>query len=167
MSSSRPVDAVATQQADQADSPNGFRSILIRKRSQLIRGALAGVVTVTDLGMEPLPRDSELISLFECEPVLTDPDVPWVYNRLRFSLARSNGTLDCDIEPANRTLEVAWTQDGESRLHLVLRRVRGLEIRPGPEREYLLATFLDDNLEPLQLQTKPTIAVHWSVRDEA
>jgi hypothetical protein len=39
-----------------------------------------------------------------------------------------------------------------------------LEVHAESEREYLLATFRDDHLEPLRLQTKPTIAVRWGNR---
>jgi hypothetical protein len=57
--------ATNAEQADQADSTNGFRSILKGKRSQLIRGALAA----------PTPR------------VSADVSSPFTYNATRYTMA--------------------------------------------------------------------------------
>jgi hypothetical protein len=125
------------------------------------------VWVVGQVGFDRFPQDWELISLFEGEPMLSDFGVPWVYNHLQFSLVRPNGKLDCGIEPANGILDVRWSLNGETCVHLTLRQVQALEAHAGPECEFLLATFAGGNLEPLQLQTKPSIAIRWGVRDYA
>lgn len=118
-----------------------------------------------ELGIEPFPQDWELISLFEGEPILTDPDVPWVYNRLQFSLRRPNGELHCAKERASCKIEVEWSQDGGTCLALSLSRLSGMEVHTDAGRECLVATFIDNNLESLYLQTRPTISVSWGIRE--
>ena len=111
--------------------------------------------------MNPFPEDYELISLFESEPQLADPKVPWAYNRLEFSLTRSNGTLSCVIEPGYEALVLDWMRDGEMVVHLDLRWVLGLEVRSGGGRESLVATMRDTHLKQLHVQTSPKLAVSW------
>jgi hypothetical protein len=113
--------------------------------------------------IEPFPQDWQLIGLFECEPSLLDPDVPWVYNRLRFLTERGPDRVECEIEPASEIVEVRWWQSGLLRLHLDLRWVRSLAVEEGPVHEALVAEFRYGRgfVNPLVLQLRPHVSVSW------
>jgi hypothetical protein len=113
--------------------------------------------------IEPFPQDWQLIGLFECEPSLLDPGVPWVYNRLRFLSVRDQERIECEIEPASEIVEIRWWQSGLLRLHLDLRWVRSLVVEESSEREALVAEFRYGRgfVYPLVLQLRPNVSVSW------
>jgi hypothetical protein len=114
--------------------------------------------------IEPFPQDWQLIGLFECEPSLLDPGVPWAYNRLRFLTERGLDRIQCEIEPASEIVEVRWWQSGQLRLQLDLQWVKGLGIEESPGREALVAGFRYGRgfVCPLVLQLRPHVSVSWN-----
>jgi hypothetical protein len=72
-----------------------------------------------------LPKQWELIGLFESEPVLTDPNLPWVYNGLTFSVEREGEAIEVEISPSYGQLAVELRRaDGTTRLRLDLNASR-------------------------------------------
>ncbi len=116
--------------------------------------------------MNPFPDEWELLSLFEAEPRLHDPDIPWVYNTLSFETARGSDRILCVIEPGYERLDFQWWHNQGRHLALKLHRVSGLRVVTGGGSEYLVATFRDDNLSQLRLQLKPTIECEWGTTDD-
>lgn len=111
--------------------------------------------------MDPFPQEHDLISLFECEPILGEAGVPWFYNEITFTTRRGNDLLVCEMEPAHDTFGVIWSSDGVPLVSLDVKRVSGMEAEFSPASDALIVHFRDRNLLPLRLQLKPTIAVFW------
>ncbi len=112
--------------------------------------------------MDPFPEQHDLISIFETEPEVLDPDVPWFYNRLTFVTHRGSDKVTCVIEPASRILQIDWSRNGERMVTLDLNWVESLEVVTEQPVETLTARF-DPNvpLESCVLQLKPSVYVRW------
>ena len=111
--------------------------------------------------MNPFPEQHALISIFETEPRLTDPDLPWSYNSLRFETARGADHIVCTIEPSYGVLQIQWTRNGAELLDLRLEEVQGLVAERERGRETLVASFRHDKLPELRLQLKPAAHLFW------
>jgi hypothetical protein len=111
--------------------------------------------------MEPFPADFELLSLFECEPTVSDSGVPWAYNCLRFDTHRGPDRVVCEIEPGYETVRLWWHRDNVEVVRLSLNWVRGLTVEKLAGVEALIALFRDPALEPLRLQLRPRVQIRW------
>ena len=69
--------------------------------------------------------------------------------------------MRCAIEPADGTLEIHWWQEGKEKLRLELHCLNGLQVFSGGGKEYLVATFRDSHLHPLEFRLKPEICLRW------
>lgn len=116
--------------------------------------------------MKPFPEEWELLSLFECEPVLDDPEVPWAYNRLTFDTKRGSDRILCVIEPGYCCLDFTWWHNTTKHLALKLRSVQGITVASGGGIEFFVATFRDECLLPLRLQLKPSIECEWGTSSD-
>ena len=112
--------------------------------------------------MEPFPEEWQLLSIFETEPMLTDADMPWAYNRLIFDSQRGDDSIHCEIEPSYERLQIVWQRNGVDVVNLDLHWVRGMTIESGNGVERLTAEFRNAYLLPLEFQLKPTISVKWA-----
>jgi hypothetical protein len=115
--------------------------------------------------MKPFPAKHELIGLFECDPEVTDPGVDWFYNHLKFSYAKRQDTLVCEIEPASGMIDITWSASGEILGVYRLRRVAGLRITMSPGEECLVAIFKDSFVEEFILWTKPRVHIQWGLAE--
>ena len=116
--------------------------------------------------MEPFPEEWELLSVFEVEPQILDPGVPWAYNNLTFESTRGSNRILCVIEPGYERLEFTWWNNEAKHLTLNLHWVSGLTVRSGGGCDCLIASFRDPCLSPLRLQLKPTIECEWGTSNE-
>jgi hypothetical protein len=112
----------------------------------------------------PFPEPWELIAVFEGEPTLTDADLPWVYNRVSFSLVRGSELIECAIEPSSRQIDFNYVIDGRVAVALVLRQVAGLRIYQAGGTEGLVVLMEDESRGDLEVQVSPDIRFKW--RDE-
>jgi hypothetical protein len=112
-----------------------------------------------------LPKQWELIGLFESEPVLTDPNLPWVYNGLTFSVEREGEAIEVEISPSYGQLAVELRRaDGTTRLRLDLNGVERLAVDEHGDRAALVASFVDASpLRDLRLQLSPHVSVLWGI----
>lgn len=115
-------------------------------------------------GME-LPEPWQLISFFESEPVLLDPDQPWFYNRVTFTLERDGEVIEAGIEPSYRLFALEWkAPDGATRLRLDLNGVDRLAVEEDQVRAVLTASFPESSpLYDLRLQVRPHVSVSWGL----
>lgn len=111
--------------------------------------------------MDPFPPKHELLSLFECEPSLTDANVPWEYNCLRFDTTRGADRIICEIEPGYEVLRLQWSRDGTEIVRLGLNWVCGLTVEVEGGREVLVGTLRDPAIEPFRLQMRPQVHLSW------
>ena len=108
-----------------------------------------------------LPDEHELIWLFEREPELMDPGLPWAYNHLTFSVERDGERLVCMIAPAYGDVQVHLTRGDRSILDLVFGFVSKLAVRKERDAEALVVDFGIDRVNQLRVQTKPHFHISW------
>lgn len=117
--------------------------------------------------MDIFPEQYELISLFESEPVLTDANVPWPYNRLQFTRTIGESIVECIIEPGYETLKFRWLQRGTEVLNLDLRCVSGITVECKDGREALVVLFPEGwGALPIRIQLAPAIHVSWGTTQD-
>lgn len=108
-----------------------------------------------------LPDEHELIWLFEQEPELMDPGLPWFYNHLTFSVERDGDRLVCIIAPAEGDVVVCLTCDGRPTLELVCGFVAKLSVHKEGDAEALIVEVGIDRVNQLRVQTKPHFRIRW------
>ena len=112
--------------------------------------------------MDQFPQEHELISVFESEPELLDPDLPWAYNRLTFKTQRGDDHVVYVIEPASRMVQIEWSRNGDRVVSLDLNSVSSLEIVTESPVEQITAHFSEDGpVHPCVLQLKPAVRLSW------
>lgn len=111
--------------------------------------------------MDPFPEPYELIGLFECDPVLTDAEIPWAYNSLRFDTVRGTDHVVCEIQPGYEVVRLEWTRDRVEIVRLELNSVQGLIVETVGGREALIGCFRDPTIEPFHLQLRPNVHLRW------
>ncbi len=116
--------------------------------------------------MEPFPEEWQLLSLFETEPRILDPGIPWAYNNLTFETTRGSDRILCVIEPAYERLDFTWWHNQSKHLTLERHWVSGLTVVTGEGNDYMVATFRDQHLTELRLQLRPTIECKWGTTNE-
>ena len=108
--------------------------------------------------IDPFPRDWELMEFFGCEPSLLDPNVPWVYNLLRYESENGGDRVVCDIEPASEIVEIKWWQGGILRLELGLHAVKSLTIDESSGAASLILELRNELASPVTFQVRPHVA---------
>ncbi|RRB06273.1 hypothetical protein [Larkinella rosea] len=68
--------------------------------------------------MQEFPEDFELISFFEIEPEVLDPDLPWFYNTITFKKIIENETLYCSFSPAYGDLDLTLLHNEQPKIVL-------------------------------------------------
>jgi hypothetical protein len=112
--------------------------------------------------IDPFPSQHELISLFESEPRLTDPDLPWTYNTLNFELIRGDERVEVEIHPGYEQLAFRWLRGSDELAIFELRAVKGLEIDQSHETESLVVKFSEgSNLRDLRIRVRPSFHLLW------
>jgi hypothetical protein len=112
--------------------------------------------------MDPFPERDQLVSLFECEPVLMDPELSWRFNTMDFAYRRGDDAVDVTIEASYGEMTVRWLDRGLERAYLVVKGIAGLAVESDRGREALVATFgPGDGRPPLRLQVRPHVHILW------
>jgi hypothetical protein len=102
-----------------------------------------------------------LISLFEGEPTLADPDLPWIYNRLVFTRAQGGELIECTIQPSSRQVDFTYAVDGRNAVALGLRRVAGMVTYQEGGAEGIVVQMEDESRGELRVQVSPDIRFTW------
>jgi hypothetical protein len=106
--------------------------------------------------MQKFPENVELLDFFNSEPKLTDPDVPWVYNRLSFSSKLGEERVDCVID--NPGLEVRWFRQDVEIAFVEFFSVEDLSIQEYPGGKVLVAEGVGPDEDcTFRLQLRPRI----------
>lgn len=112
--------------------------------------------------MEPFPQDSDLRDLFGGDPLLLDPNLPWVRNVLSFESAVGPDTIECVIEPAYQTLTLRWIRRDRELVYLDLERVAGIEVDRYRGRASLIVRFDPATSRgQVRIQIRPAVHVTW------
>ncbi|ALS28942.1 hypothetical protein IJ21_35540 [Paenibacillus sp. 32O-W] len=109
-----------------------------------------------------IPELYEIEYVFECDVARSDPEVPWYYDCISFSLARNRCRIDFSVEPGIGWGRVAiYVLDGKM-IDLHLENIRELAIvRDGGYEGLVLIFDEGHDVQPLEIGTKPDIRVKW------
>jgi hypothetical protein len=111
--------------------------------------------------MDPFPEEFELIGFFEAEPEISDRDVPWFYNRLKFQTTRGEDNIVCAIEPGYGEMDLIWRKSGIEIAIFALRDVSALFITSSGSGEFMTAMFRYEDTLDFIFHLKPDIKMHW------
>ncbi|MCE9543932.1 MAG: hypothetical protein K8T25_00175 [Planctomycetia bacterium] len=112
-----------------------------------------------------LPKDWELIGVFEAEPSILDPRVPWAYNKLTFETTRGDDKIRCEIEPGYDQFKLVWWRNSFEIVNVDLRRVIGLSVCMKDGNESISLKFDSISVGPLILQLKPTVRLTFATHN--
>ena len=108
------------------------------------------------------PEEWELLSFFESEPELLDPEAPWLYNALTFRRAQADESLMCIFSPSYGDLVLRWMQHDSLRLQLDLHDIVRVELFKDHDVEWLRCTFNPlISVQDLLLAVKPHVRILW------
>ena len=108
--------------------------------------------------MELYPEELDLVWLFEAEPELSAPDLPWHYNVVRFETTRGRDWIEFVMEPGNRIVKLRWSQDGVERVRVFLDDVSEVKVRKERQGESLVVVTPATDVE---LWMKPDVRMVW------
>ncbi|MGO9483447.1 MAG: hypothetical protein ACLPX9_02520 [Rhodomicrobium sp.] len=108
------------------------------------------------------PPDYELVAFFEAEPVVLDPEAPWVYNTLDFQTVRNGIEVRCRIAPSYGELTVRLMLEGEELAKYELCGAETFRLVMEKGREVLAVAFAPEKLlDNFALQLKPRVWAAW------
>jgi hypothetical protein len=112
--------------------------------------------------MAIFPGESELLSLFGCEPVLLDTtskDLPFYYNKAKYQFSNGEEDFIVTLCPSIGEVKIQVTQCISNRLlfHLELKRVDKFEITVDTEAHssVLLIVVNDGSQQMIEIDFKP------------
>lgn len=109
-----------------------------------------------------LPPEHELMTLFEAEPKLADPEYPWQYNTVTFDIARGDDQLNVVIDAGLERVRVTWSRSQYELLDVVLEGVASIAAEVERGTETFVATFpAPSRIDAFRLRLKPDVHVYW------
>ncbi len=109
--------------------------------------------------MEIRSENWELISLFCVEPILTDPEAPWCYNRVLFQTEMPSGRVSLTLEPGDDYVQFVSEDPTGSAVNLELTTVEYVQVRRCDEEEWLVVVTKDAPQVVLVIGLSPRIAI--------
>ncbi|NEA27990.1 hypothetical protein [Actinomadura bangladeshensis] len=111
-----------------------------------------------------MPELADLIWLFEDEPTSMDEDLTWPVGLQSFRLRRGSREVLFSLDPTSGEAYLTMFEPGEEVMTIGrIRKLKSLTIEKRDEYEGLILHFNSDELDPLQLQTRPVIHLSWNV----
>lgn len=111
-----------------------------------------------------IPELADLIWLFEDEPTAEHPDCAWPVGLQSFQLERGDRTVRFSLDPVAGEAYITLHAGGREIASVDrLRRVETLTIVKRDGYEGLELRFVGNKHDPLILQTRPEIRLHWDV----
>lgn len=107
--------------------------------------------------IDPFPEDWELVEILG-HPELTDPGLPWVYNRAAFHFTIGRDDLRLEIERGSGQVQVDWSRDGAALVFLRWNDAASIMIQKEPGTESIVVERRDDR-GSLTLRLKPSVEV--------
>ena len=109
--------------------------------------------------MDSFPEEHDLLALLG-EPELTDPGIPWAYNRLTFRPSSGNRSGEVVIEPGEGNVELRLAAEGSEVVSVALHDAAAVEIDVTRDHEELVVTLARDGV--VRLRVRPTLHLFWS-----
>lgn len=116
--------------------------------------------------MDPFPDEHELVELFGGLPEVTDRDVPWCYNHLKFVIENAGDHVVFETYPGYGEAEIRWHQESRLVASLSLGSVTGMKVELGGDKRTLVLLFdRESPVHPLRLQIAPVVHLVWGVSE--
>ncbi|GGE44885.1 hypothetical protein GCM10007421_18820 [Halopseudomonas oceani] len=113
------------------------------------------------------PEEYEFVGFFECEPQMTDSDVPWCYNTAAYTTVRNGLRVECTISPGYGDMDLLVLNGEEQLVRLSVNHIQKIEFEATAESEKMIVEFNEGTiLHPLILQLKPTVNVSWGTEQQ-
>ena len=113
------------------------------------------------------PEEYEFVGFFECEPQMTDSDVPWCYNTAAYITVRDRFRVECTISPGYGDLDLLVFLAEQQVVGLSVTHIQKIEFEAINGSEKMVVEFCEGTiLHPLILQLKPTVNVSWGTEQE-
>jgi len=95
------------------------------------------VITV----IREFPPDHELLAFFETEPIVLDPDTPWLYNTLEFTTVRNDIEVRCRIVSSYGKITTRLMTAGQELAKFELRDAETIRVVVSERQEALVVSF--------------------------
>ena len=105
------------------------------------------------------PDEIDFFALFEAEPELADPKVPWVYNTATYRLERDGRVIMATIGPSYSSFKAAVILNGELVAEATVNAFTDIEIISDRSREVLMIRFGEFSVSALFLTLKPAVTL--------
>jgi hypothetical protein len=112
-----------------------------------------------DPAVDSFPEEHDLLSLLG-EPELTDPGIPWAYNRLTFRPSSGSRSGEVVIAPGEGYVELRLATEGSEVVSVALQDVAAVEIDVTGDHEELVVTLARGGV--VRLRVQPTLHLFWS-----
>jgi hypothetical protein len=110
--------------------------------------------------VDPFPAEHELLGLLGV-PTLTDPDIPWAYNRLAFRQSVAGRSVEVIIEPGEGHVAIRLADAESEVVSLNVKGVAGLRVENEREGEGLVVSFrTSPGAGDLRLLVRPALHVY-------
>ena len=114
---------------------------------------------VSEGKMTIFPEEIDLLSLFECEPMLLDKDSPFYYNEATYRFSNGEEDFIVTLSPSYGEVKIQVTQRISNRLlsYVDLKCVRKFEIRTDRKEDssVLLTVVNEDTQQMIEIAFKP------------
>lgn len=105
------------------------------------------------------PDALDFLQLFEAEPELLDPNVPWIYNTATYRLERGGRTVVTTISPSYSYFQTSVSLDGQLIAEAEVAAFTDIDIVSERSREVLIVKFGELSASALYLTLSPTITL--------
>ncbi|HUL42787.1 MAG TPA: hypothetical protein VLY03_00365 [Bacteroidota bacterium] len=106
------------------------------------------------------PENWELLNFFESEPRLTDPNSPWLYNKLEFVIIRGQEELHALISPSYGQFHFTYYCAKRLIVDLEFHEVDQCTIVSEHDKHYMILRFQEGlNLKDALIFLKPAITL--------
>ena len=101
--------------------------------------------------------EHDLLTFFECEPILQDKDVPWIYNDALYQFAAGGFSISCAFAPSYKDVRIIVKSNQEALYEPNAIGVDDVKYHNDAGRETLEIIIKGSNR--LWLHLKPTISI--------
>jgi len=113
-------------------------------------------------------QDWELLSFFEIEPELLDPDAPWVYNDALYNVICEQNLVSFAVQPSYRDVRLILIANGKTVYELSAKGIDDVKYRKENGQEILVICLDKGNSIFISLKPSFQIRQEWEqdIRDQ-
>ena len=108
-------------------------------------------------------EDYELLGFFETEPVMSEKDIPWVYNDSTYKYNDSVSEITFSIHPSYRDLSFELKQGTSKLLEFSALGIEDVSVKTDSEGEILELKI--SSSQKIEIRVKPFISIVQNARE--